>query len=395
MAVTVSGKPREFSRDELKRFGITRVGDLTGLDTIGIPVWFACRPGSRSLSVSHGKGIDTAQARISAIMELIEGAVAERPRDLVAEYGSYDEMRARGLKVVPLEAMARCHFSAFDPFRARAWVRGWSCSNGEDVFAPFELIGLDMRADFPWDSGAFTVSSEGLAAGTTHAFASLRAVLELVEHDATTPLEMLGLSSGAARPIVIRPGSHAGLDSAIAMVRAVDVEPRFFLLSGKVQMPVVAAVIDWVVQASHGPTKLCCAGYACRFSAADAALAALLESVQSRATEIAGAREDLESDRFDLGDVARWNGAARNAELEDIASEYPVPVALDDEARLELLVSRVMASGASDVFLFALTGGQDAIHVVRALAADLQSSADRPGFLSARGISALLAGARL
>lgn len=33
-----------------REFAITRVGDLTGLDTIGIPIWFACRPNGRSLS---------------------------------------------------------------------------------------------------------------------------------------------------------------------------------------------------------------------------------------------------------------------------------------------------------------------------------------------------------
>jgi len=41
----------------LKDFGITRVGEITGLDRIGLPVWIAVRPNARSLSVS-GEGLD-------------------------------------------------------------------------------------------------------------------------------------------------------------------------------------------------------------------------------------------------------------------------------------------------------------------------------------------------
>src|SRR5207244_6295350 len=59
------------------RMGITRLGNVTGLDRIGIPVVVAVRPNSRSVSVSQGKGLDLAQAMASALMEAIEGFHAE------------------------------------------------------------------------------------------------------------------------------------------------------------------------------------------------------------------------------------------------------------------------------------------------------------------------------
>src|SRR5258707_5540781 len=65
--------------DTLARFrphaaamGITRLGNVTGLDRIGIPVTVAVRPNSRSFSVSQGKGLGVSQAMASAIMEAIE-----------------------------------------------------------------------------------------------------------------------------------------------------------------------------------------------------------------------------------------------------------------------------------------------------------------------------------
>src|SRR5580700_11508074 len=59
------------------RMGITRLGNITGLDRIGIPVAIAVRPNSRSASVSQGKGLDLPQAMASALMEACEGFHAE------------------------------------------------------------------------------------------------------------------------------------------------------------------------------------------------------------------------------------------------------------------------------------------------------------------------------
>src|SRR5438094_10441878 len=65
--------------DTLKRvlhlapvMGITRVANVTGLDSVGIPVVMVCRPNSRSVAVSQGKGIDLASAHASGSMEAAE-----------------------------------------------------------------------------------------------------------------------------------------------------------------------------------------------------------------------------------------------------------------------------------------------------------------------------------
>jgi ribosomal protein S12 methylthiotransferase accessory factor len=55
-------------KPRLREFGITRVGEVTGLDRIGLPVWIAIRPNARTLSVSQGKGLDDTAARVSAAM---------------------------------------------------------------------------------------------------------------------------------------------------------------------------------------------------------------------------------------------------------------------------------------------------------------------------------------
>src|SRR5262245_6907217 len=64
-------------RPFMPRFGITRLANVTGLDVVGIPVYMCVRPNSRNLSVSQGKGLDVASAKVSALMESIEGWHAE------------------------------------------------------------------------------------------------------------------------------------------------------------------------------------------------------------------------------------------------------------------------------------------------------------------------------
>ncbi len=58
--------------------GITRVENITGLDRLGVPVVSVCRPNSRSVAVSMGKGLSLEAAIASGMMEAAEGYHAER-----------------------------------------------------------------------------------------------------------------------------------------------------------------------------------------------------------------------------------------------------------------------------------------------------------------------------
>src|SRR4029077_18266284 len=85
--------------------GITRVANVTGLDLAGIPVVMVCRPNSRSVAVSQGKGIDLASARASGLMEAAELYHAETavlPLRLV----TYEELRYK-YNVIEIDELPR------------------------------------------------------------------------------------------------------------------------------------------------------------------------------------------------------------------------------------------------------------------------------------------------
>lgn len=365
-------------RPPLAPFGITRAGDLTDLDIIGIPVWSATRPNARSVAVSQGKGLSHEQARISAIMEAVEGAVAEQTKLLIAEFGTPEEMTARGRRLVPLEGLARFRADAYDEAMPRAWVRGAAYDSGEIVFAPYELIGLDMREELPWDRDAFHISSVGLAAGPDFEFAALAALLELVEHDATTLSDAFGHLEGTSRQLRWQAGVHTGLDEAVERVRAAGLEPRFFDKSNRIGLPVVSAVITRPVLEEEGGGERFSGGEACRLDAGAAALAALLEAVQSRLTNIAGARDDLEPDFYEARDGALPMPDPRAPSLVEFAARHRQPSLLRAEelphaAQLDIVAGKLGEASHAEIYLFDLPGPVEGVHVVRALVPGLKT----------------------
>lgn len=358
--------------DFLKRLGITRVGDLTGLDTIGLPVWFAVQPNSRTLAVNQGKGLTHDQARISAVMEAAETAIAERPERLIDRYCSLNELTDAGEQAVPLDRMSGCSFDAFDPERERAWVPGKSWKTGERVFAPYELIGLDMRVDAPWDRDAFRISSIGLGAATEFAPAALHGLLEVVENDGIAPLEAFDTLDGFARPLKYLAGAHAGLDEAVAKCVAAGFQPLFFDLTGSVKLPVAGCFVPRGVADVSGPGIRYSAGFACRFDAHEAALSALLEAVQSRLTHISGARDDI-----DLPDYAPFarNISAPPADAPTIGN-FAALLEPQRAPTFNAAAKLVCQSGAEDIFVFPLSGDSDGVHVVKVLVPGLMAVFD-------------------
>lgn len=357
--------------DLLRRFGITRVGDITDLDCLGVPVWFAVRPNSRGLSVSQGKGLTIEQARISAIMEAIEGAVAEDVQSHVSAFGSVDQMLALGQHLVPFTCIGRTDAGALDPVRERAWVKGVSLRTCSNILAPYELIGMDFRADMPWDRRTFHMSSEGLAAGFDYDRVLLHALLELVENDACFVMDTFETRMATPGPVSFRQGVNLTLDKLVAHLFDLGLVVEFQDLTTDVGVPVVMASLDRPLNARTGPAMRKSAGVACRLTTYDAALAALLEAIQSRLTDISGARDDLSPHRF-LRDNMASRLRSRVPAVELNASTVELP-GLGDQPTWRRLVGYLFGAGIEDICVFSLQTGVEGLHVIRVLASGLNA----------------------
>src|SRR4051812_10409293 len=126
-------------RPQMRAMGITRLGNITGLDRIGIPVAIAVRPNSCSVSVSQGKGLELPQAMASALMEAAEGFHAEEIGP--CREASYRELARRETVVAPETLCPGAR--AFDPEQPLSWIKGYDLLRGEPCWVPSEIVHTD------------------------------------------------------------------------------------------------------------------------------------------------------------------------------------------------------------------------------------------------------------
>src|ERR1700687_982262 len=115
--------------------GITRIANVTGLDTVGVPVVTVCRPNSRSVAVSQGKGLDLAAAKASGLMESVETYHAETIT-LPLRLASYEELRY-SFRLADIEELPASSTGAFHANLRILWCEGRDLLNEESVFVPY------------------------------------------------------------------------------------------------------------------------------------------------------------------------------------------------------------------------------------------------------------------
>ncbi len=141
--------------------GITRIANITGLDTIGIPVVMVCRPNSRSLAVSQGKGLDLPSARVSGVMESIELHHAERIH-LPLKWASHEELRFTH-SLVPPDTLVRTSLSHFHRDAPILWIEGHDCVRSRSITSSRSISPgpSSTSRSFVWSSPSSKVQPNG------------------------------------------------------------------------------------------------------------------------------------------------------------------------------------------------------------------------------------------
>ncbi|HWA91096.1 MAG TPA: YcaO-like family protein [Rhizomicrobium sp.] len=366
----------------LPAFGITRVGLLTGLDVLGIPVAFATRPNSRALSVTQGKALCADEARLGAVMEAFEQAFAERSETLTVRVAALPDVVERAVDLTGLKRAARLSGQEI------AWARATSLVSGAEQLVPLELVGLDLRGNLSSGFSATPVSGLGLGAGMSWEAAATHALLEIVEHNATTATDIFGFLPGFARPVRVCPGDDTALDDIVARIERAGLCYQLYDLTSPGGLPVIGATLDCP---DLVPGWMQFAGYACRFSPEHAAEAALLEAIQSRLTVIAGARDDLEPQSYCggarcLGDTPH-GGPLRALPRAHAQLRHAAP-----RDKLAQALECAIALGAQDVLVATLGEIPGLVSVVRVIASNLEAMGyNAPTALGRRTLEALFA----
>ncbi|MBQ0891085.1 YcaO-like family protein [Streptomyces sp. RM72] len=270
----------EWIRPLLPRCGVTRVAEVTWLDDIGIPVFQAIRPNARTLSVSQGKGITRELARVSAAMEAVELWHSEHPV-LPTVTHTVEEVRADlGYRVDALPLAPRHHLG---PDCRLDWYPAARVLGGRPSLLPASLLRLDARVAGRWAAPSFRATSNGLAGGNTVEEALLHAMYEVIERDASARAGRYGTAREVDPSSVEDPSAR----DLLARFAAAGVRVRVRFLPSPFGVP----SFDAVIKSATFPVG--CGGAGTHLDPGVALCRALTEAAQSRATAIAGARDDI------------------------------------------------------------------------------------------------------
>lgn len=267
-------------RPKLRRFGITRIADVTGLDVIGIPVVMAVRPLAKLLSVSQGKGQTATLAAVSGAMESIEMWHAEHAvpatahphtpaRELTLPYGVRELLSVPGgllTEDTPLD-----------------WVDAVGIATGRAVPLPVVLVGLTAPHEQRWLPSGLRAGSNGLASGNCREEAALHALYEVIERDVLSQPNLDDVRVDIDPRSITDEMCGALLDR----MYSAGVTVRIFHVPNRFRVPCFGARI-W-----NEDFPVVALGWGAHLAPEVAVSRALTEAAQSRLASLVGSREDL------------------------------------------------------------------------------------------------------
>jgi len=351
------------SRKELlHQFGISRVSELTGLDSAGLPVYTCVRALSETVSIHAGKGLDAPSSRAGAILEGIEFEVAEHP------VGDWQIARAIDLapnSYAPLDECFPTRSSVLNNLTPLAWEEVINVQNGQKKLIPSDLVWLNTRIG-PQSLMYCQMGSNGVASGGSVEDAILSGLYEIIERDAWTLNQYL-LDSGFLLKRTPLVGMPPRIDACIRKLEAANLKVHVFDITNDYKIPVYSALILDLSGACAGTFG----GYGCHLNAEIAVIRAVTEAAQARCCYISGARDDLFRRQFLLMkrmDQHKLHSMFQELPMSGPLSERRVLDFPDVKQELRYLLKLIRQFGVSDVFVKNFGSYVNgAVHVVRVI----------------------------
>ncbi len=364
----------------MKRMGITRIANVTGLDRIGIPVVMVTRPNSRSVAVSQGKGIDLDAAKASALMESVETWHAEHI-DVPVLYGTRDDL-GQNRRLVDPNVLPQINGTKYHKLLRILWVEGVELIDQRPIWLPHEMVHADYTAPSPPGQGCFPCSTNGLASGNHLLEAQNHAICEVIERDATTLLHYLPIAARQARLLELASVDDGECCALLQHLEQADLEMTLWDATSNIGVP---AFYGLLINRESGQLEHIGAGAGCHPNKAIALSRTITEAVQTRLTYISGARDDLLSAEFVDGGLQEKNIAAR----EFIGTEKPARKygdigefdagSIDED--FNWLLGQLQSVGIKQVIRVDLTKPDIGIPVVRVVIPGVEAPHDDDDFL--------------
>jgi ribosomal protein S12 methylthiotransferase accessory factor len=386
------------TRELLRAFGITRIGNVTGLDHVGVPTWQVVRPLARSLTVSQGKGLTDGLAQASGIMESIELHHAEHfvPR------GHRKSLRdaARDQRYVNPLLLPVLPGARIDDDASVEWIEGLDLASAASRWVPRDCIDLDSVSRRK--PRLFLGSSNGLASGNTRSEAVLHALCELIERDQVSFWHAQKYLVADAPPTRLRLDSVSspGCEWLLRLCRDAGLQVAAWYVTQDIPMPCfTCTVLDHRGETFY-PQRA--SGHGCHPFRRIALSRAITEALQSRLTHIAGGRDDMFWALYrDVLPVDNRKGRRLARELAgepqqiafDDIPEAPVLATIDE--MLGWAMATLRSAGFSQVIVVDLIQRRFGVPVVHVTVPGLEGPIGKPGYTPGPRMQQLLQRRRL
>ncbi len=329
--------------------GITRLGNVTGLDRIGIPVVVAVREGFHAEEVREGRR------------------------------ASYRELAANHRVVDPLTLCTTGR--PFDVDTIIPWLEGFDLLQQEPCWVPAEIVHTDYTQ--PLD-GYFLAGSNGLASGNHLVEAISSSICELVERDAVAVWNASGIRARAQRGLDIVSVDDPDCRTLLAKYEKAGIPVRLWDVT--TDIGIAAFVCDIRDPSANEPGGLHrFQGSGCHPDRAIALVRALSEAAQTRLTYITGIRDDLLPSEYYEPPNAELMDALLDALRQETAPQSLRAVstfAADDLSQdLRWQLERLRSAGFTRVVVVDLTRPDFAIPVVRIVIPGLEGDSRHPNYL--------------
>ncbi len=374
----------------MKAMGVTRIANVTGLDDIGIKVVTVCRPNSKAISVAQGKGLDLDAAKASGLMEAVETWHAEQI-DLPLRLASYREISSTA-NVVDVEQLPKLKLSRYHQDLPTLWIEGYDYATKQPTFVPFEVVHANYALPLPTGSGAFMMSTNGLASGNVLLEAISHGLCELIERDATAlwRIQRTHLLENAPQ--------QRWEDKQMLDLTTVD-DPNCCHILSQFSKAGIAVTVWNITSDLNIPSFYCAivnqtldlsrpingaSGMGTHPAKGIALLRALTEAAQSRLTLISGSRDDLSANEYKDGkDADRHQKTVESLNKVVPLQQYAAIESWTHETLeqdMTLLTEQLAARGLDKIIVVDLSKPAYDIPVVRVVVPGLEGIDFVPGY---------------
>lgn len=364
-------------------FGITRLANLTGLDVIGLPVVTAVRPQGRSLATTQGKGLELVAAKTSALMEAIELWHAERLQ-LPVRHASARELAAEGTVAIELAQVPLRPGAQPNPHAPILWVQGEDLLGQEPCWVPLELVSMNwVMQPHQGSQLTFAGTSTGLASGNTLLEATVHALCEVIERDASTLWLEEGIATRKRRQLNLPTVTSADCLPILQLLERAPVQVAAWDMTSDLGIPAYACtVMDASERPEPGATCVA-SGYGCHLASGIALSRALCEAVQSRATVIAGSRDDFLLEDYERAlDPTVWQAVRSDAFATPATLRWSEAALATRtfEGDLEVILAALKKAGVGRAVAVDLTRAELGVPVVKVVVSGVEGTRIAPGY---------------